>query len=304
MTSVARTVPQPVGPSERRWSRVAFGAIVRSWRAMGNWRVRASAAILLVLLVLGVFGTAVLGADPRAIGQAPRFAPPSPQWWLGTDALSRSLLPRIFEGTRITFVLSVTAVVLTSAAGTALGLLAGYLGGRVDQVIGRMADVLFAFPSLLLALLISAIIGFGSQAAIVSIVFVTLPLMIRVIRAAALVIREREFVVGAEVGGASVGYVLLVHLLPNVSGALAIQATYACGVAMLVEGSLSYLGLGVQPPDASLGSLVREGTAYLSIAPWLAFAPGVALGLAIFAVNLLGDGLRDLIDPIEPRRLT
>jgi peptide/nickel transport system permease protein len=270
---------------------------------MGNWRIRIASFLILFLLFIGVLGTGLLGADPREIAQAPRLAPPSAQWPLGTDTLSRSVLPRVLEGVRVTFVLSVTAVVLTSALGSALGLVAGYLRGRVDQVIGRTADILFAFPSMLLGLLVSAVIGFGGASAIVAIVLITLPLMIRVMRAATLVVAEREFVVAAEVGGASVGYVAVGHILPNVSGALAIQATYACGAAMLIEGGLSFLGLGVQPPDASLGSLVREGSAYLAIAPWLALAPGVVLAVAIVAVNLLGDGLRDSIDPFEPRRL-
>jgi peptide/nickel transport system permease protein len=268
-----------------------------------NWRVGLGTGLIVALGILGVFGTTLLNADPRQIGLAPRLAPPSTDWWFGTDPLSRALLPRVLDGIRATFVLSVTAVVATTLIGTSLGLLAGYVGGLVDQVIGRAADVLFAFPAILLALLVSAVLGFGAASTILSIVFVALPLMVRVVRAATLILAKREFVEAAKVVGASPARVLLIHLLPNVSGALAVQVSYACGAAMLIEGGLSFLGLGVQPPESSLGSLVREGSAYLSIAPWLSIAPGTVLGLAIIAVNLVGDGLRDHMDPLQPRRL-
>lgn len=268
-----------------------------------NWRVRIGGLAIILLVALGLVGTFALADQAREIGDAPRLAPPAPSWPLGTDALSRSLAPRLMEGIQVTFVLSVTAVALTTVVGTFLGLVAGYVGGAADQIIGRAADVLFAFPSLLLALLVSTLLGFGSHAAVASILLITLPLMVRVVRAATLALSAREFVLAAQVCGAKTSRILRVHLLPNVADTLAIQATYACGVAMLLEGSLSFLGLGVQAPGASLGSLVREGTAYLSVAPWLTFAPGTILAIAIFVVNLTGDGLRDVVDPLPTRRL-
>jgi peptide/nickel transport system permease protein len=241
--------------------------------------------------------------DPRAIGVGPRLAGPAAHWLAGTDALGRSLLPRVVEAVRNTVLLAAAAVSITVAVSTVVGLLAAYRGGAVDLVVVRAADALFAFPPILLAILAAAIAGPGSAGALASIVLVTLPLMIRVVRASTLTVAGRDFVAAAEVGGASLPRILFVHLLPNIAGPIIVQATYALSVAMLVESGLSFLGLGVQPPDASLGSLVYEGTIYLTIAPWLVFVPGAVLGMAILAVNLLGDGLRDVIDPRAPRVL-
>ncbi len=278
-------------------------SIVRVWRFLGNWRIRIALIVLGTLVIVGTFGIWALNADPTRITDAPRLAPPSAEWWLGTDPLSRALLPRVLDGTRVTIVLSVVAVSLTTIAGSALALAAAYTRGPLDMVVTRASDVLFAFPSMLLALLLSAVVGLGAVAAVVSIVFITLPLMIRVIRAAALGVVHREFVLAAHVCGATTLRILVAHVLPNVAGSIVVQATYAGGVAMLIEGGLSFLGLGVQPPDASLGSLVREGSAYLSIAPWLVAGPGLVLALAIFSLNLLGDGLRDRLDPLRATNL-
>ena len=253
--------------------------------------------VLALLVLLAVFGPLLPLGDPLAIGVGPRLAGPSAHWLVGTDALGRSLLPRVVQGVRNTILLAATAVSITVVISTVVGLLAAYRGRAVDLLVVRATDALFAFPPILLAILAAAIAGPGSAGAIASIVLVTLPLMVRVVRASTLAIAGRDFVAAAEVGGASLARILFIHLLPNVAGPIIVQATYALSVAMLVESGLSFLGLGVQPPNASLGSLVSEGTIYLTIAPWLVFVPGAVLGIAILSVNLLGDGLRDLIDP-------
>lgn len=254
-----------------------------------------------LLLVSIIVSPLQLFGDPRAISTGPRLGPPDMRWPFGTDAFGRSLLPRVVQGIGATYFLAAVAVLITSVAGVIVGMAAGYLRGAVDLVVVRVADVLFSFPAILMAILVSAILGPGSPSAIVSIVLITLPLMVRVVRAATLVVADRDFVVASRVSGGSVGRILLVHILPNIAGAAIVQATYAISVAMLVESALSFLGLGVQPPDASLGSLLREGSIYLVIAPWLVFAPGFILALAILSVNLLGDGLRDTLDPREAR---
>lgn len=264
---------------------------------------RAAMVTLALLLLFAVVGPFLPLGDPRAVGTGPRLAPPGPEWPFGTDTLGRSLLPRVIEGVRNTILLSVVAVTVTVAVSTPVALAASYVRGIFDGVVVRVVDSLFSFPSVLLAILISAIVGPGRFGALITIALVTMPLMIRVVRASALTIADRDFVVTAEVGGASLPRILFVHVLPNIAGAVIVQATYALSVAMLIESGLSYLGLGTQPPDASLGSLVAEGNTYLVFAPWLVFAPGTVLAVAILAVNLLGDGVRDMVDPRAPRAL-
>ncbi len=273
-------------------------SIARRLPFPGDLMSRFAAVTLITLFLISVIaGPLHVGGYPRAIAAGPRLAPPSSHWLLGTDALGRSILPRVIQGISATYVLSATAVLVTSALGLLVGMAAGYLRGAVDEVVVRAADVLFAFPAILMAIMVSAILGPGSPAAIVSIVLITLPLMIRVVRAATLTVAERDFVVASRVAGAPLWRILFVHLLPNVAGAAVVQATYAMSLGMLVESALSFLGLGVQPPDASLGSLLRDGSVNLAIAPWMVFAPGVVLAVVILSVNLLGDGLRDSRDP-------
>lgn len=265
---------------------------------------RVGAILLLFFVLLGTFGRWLPLGDPAAVSAGPRLAAPSAQWPAGTDSLGRSVLPRLVEGIRTTFLLAAIAVVLTALVSVMLGMVAAYYKGPIGEVITRGADVMFAFPSLLLAILMVAIVGPGATGAIISIVLICSPLMVRVVRAASLTVVGRDYVTASQVGGASTGRVLLVHVLPNVAGPAVVQATYALSVAMLIESGLSFLGLGLQPPQASLGSLVHEGAVYLPIAPWLVLIPGVLLAMAIMAVNLVGDGLRDVFDVrgVEVRR--
>ena len=273
-------------------------------RIAGEDPLTAIAAVTLVaLLFIGAVGPFLPLGDPTAIAVGPRLAPPTADWPLGTDQLGRSNLPRVVEGVGTTFLLATLAVVATAIVGAFAGLAAGYSGGAVNVMVTRLADVLFSFPPLLLAILIAAVLGSGRFSAIVAISLITLPLFVRVVRAVTLEVAGRDYVIAAEVSGAGYLRILGTHLLPNVAGATVVQLTYAISVGMLVESAVSFLGLGVQPPDASLGSLLRAGAVYLQIAPWLVFAPGLVLTLAILSVNLLGDGLRDRLDPLQGRSL-
>ncbi len=291
------------------------GAIVpASWTAVGLRRIRlpfagdALSRLAVVALAgfafIAVFGSSLPLGDPEAINAGPRLADPSARFPAGTDALGRSVLPRLAQGVQTTFLLAGASVMLTAALSVLLGMVAAYYRGAIGELITRAADVLFAFPSILLAILIVAITGAGQPGAVISIVLISSPMMIRVVRASALSVVNRDFVLAARVGGATPFRMILVHVLPNVAGAAVVQGTYALSVGMLIESGLSFLGLGVQPPKASLGSLVHEGSVYLSIAPWLVLIPGVLLALAIMSVNLLGDGLRDVLDVrgVEVRR--
>jgi peptide/nickel transport system permease protein len=262
------------------------------------------ALVVLILIVLvGAFGHLLPIGDPEEIAIGPRLSPPSWEFLLGTDELGRSFLPRVVHGIRTTFLVSAIAVLATALIGTVVGMLSAYFGGFLDTVIMRLADVMFAFPAIVLGLLISALLGPGIFPAVLVISFVTLPLFVRLVRAVTLSVAGREFVVAAEVAGASTTRILLLHLLPNVAGAVVVQLTYALSIGMLVESGLSFLGLGTQPPDASLGSLLRLGAVYVGIAPWLVMSSGLLLSLSIASVNLTGDGLRDAIDPLRGRAL-
>lgn len=255
------------------------------------------------LILLGIFGPYLPLGDPARIAAGPRLSPPTLALPFGTDELGRSFLPRVVEGIRATFLLSTIAVSITAVIGTLLGMLAGYFRAAVEQVVARGADVLFAFPALVVGLLVAAVMGSGQTSAIAVISIATLPLFIRVVRAVTLGVAGRGFVTAAEVAGANPLRIMLVHILPNILGAVIVQFTYALSIGMIIESVLSFLGLGVQPPQASLGSLLRQGSAYLTMAPWLVLASGVVLSIAIMSVNLVGDAVRDALEPLKGRSL-
>jgi peptide/nickel transport system permease protein len=259
-------------------------------------------ALGLILVVAIIAAWVPFAGDPSKI-VAPRLSPPSISYPLGTDSLGRSVFARLFEGTRTTLVLSALAVVCTAVISVLLGLIAGYLGGWVREIVMRLSDVLYSFPSIVLAILIAAVLGPGRVAVLSSIVLVTVPLMTRMVSAAAMAVAQRDFVTTAKISGVPMPVILLRHVLPNVSGTIAVQGTYALSVGILVEGGLSFLGYGVRPPKSSLGLLIQEGSSYMLQAPWLLFAPAVVLVIAILAINLIGDTLRDRLDPRSARSL-
>ena len=248
--------------------------------------------VLLVLLVaVGVLHPLLPLGDPlTSVG--PRLAGPTAGFPLGTDELGRSLLPRLAAAIGVTIVLSAVAVLIATAFGVAIGCYAAYGPRRLDQLITRVTDVLFSFPTIIIAVLVSVVVGPGRSAAIVAIVAVTLPTMIRVARAEALRIVELDFVTAAEVSGARLGRIMGVHLLPNMRESVIVQITYSMSLGMLVEGGISFLGLGVQAPDTSLGALVGTGRLYLTVAPSYLIIPGLLLGMAVLAFNLVGDSIR------------
>jgi peptide/nickel transport system permease protein len=260
--------------------------------------------LLVLLILLGLFGPYLPLGSPTKIAAGPRLFGPSWQFPFGTDELGRSFLPRVVQGIRSTFLLSAVAVLITAFFGTLLGMASGYFRGASDQLIARGADILFAFPALMVGLLVAAVMGPGEISAVAVISIATLPLFIRVVRSVTLGVAGRGFVTSAEVAGASSWRVMFVHILPNILGAVVVQLSYALSIGMIIESALSFLGLGVQPPDASLGSLLRQGSAYLTIAPWLVLSSGVVLSLAIMSVNLVGDAVRDALEPLKGRSLT
>jgi peptide/nickel transport system permease protein len=228
---------------------------------------------------------------------------PSAAHWLGTDDLGRDILSRIIYGSRVSLQVGVIAVGIAVALGVSLGLVAGYAGGTVDDVTMRIMDAVQAFPGLILALGITAALGprFPWMPpiwhAMIAIGIVGTPAIARLTRAQCLTIREREFVHAARVIGASPLKIISRHIWPNVTAPIIVQATLLVATAILTEASLSFLGVGVKPPTATWGSMLRTGSQYLEVAPWLAFAPGVAIFATVLAFNFVGDGLRRALDP-------
>ncbi|MCK2036003.1 ABC transporter permease [Microbacterium sp. SSW1-49] len=274
----------------------------------GAWR-RSDAVLRTAIIVLGVIVivtviavlTGITGSTSATVGG--RLEGPSALAPIGTDNLGRSLLPRLFQGTATTLVVSIVAVVCSAVVSTLLGMLAGYYGGAANEVVMRVADVLYAFPALVLAILVSALLGPGRPAAIISIVVITIPLMTRVVRIATRGVAERDFIISARISGVRTPVIFARRLLPNISGTIAVQASYALSVAILVEGGLSFLGFGVQVPEASLGLLIQQGMLYMTQAPQLVIIPGVVLVISILCINIIGDGLRDRFEPRETRSL-
>ncbi|WP_375256229.1 ABC transporter permease [Yoonia sp.] len=259
--------------------------------------------ILLFMILVGILEPYLPSAAAKEVGSGPRRAPPSAEWMFGTDNLGRSIFSRILEGIRLTFLLSATAVALAGIVGSIIGMAAAWYRGIFDLLIARFADVLFAIPSIILGLIIAAIIGPGSLSAVVAIFLIVLPTMIRVVRSAAMGIVTRDFVIAAQISGATTSRILFKHVLPNVASVTIVQMAYLLSIGMIIESGLSFLGLGVQAPNSSLGVLLRENSAFLNIAPWMVLAPGAMLTLAILCVNYVGDAARNIIEPSSPRPL-
>lgn len=215
----------------------------------------------------------------------------------GTDEFGRDILSRIMKGTSISLIISIAATALGAVVGTAMGTWAGYLGGRWDHWLMRVADVMFSFPSLLLAIFVMAILGEKTYNVVIAIGIVYIPQFARISRGAILTIKSSEFIKAARSSGASSTFILRKHLLPNILVPLIVQVSLSLSVAILLESSLSFLGLGVQPPAPSWGNMLSSARKVMVLAPWTAIYPGLAIVFLVLGFNLLGDGLRDILDP-------
>jgi peptide/nickel transport system permease protein len=240
--------------------------------------------------------------DPLAVSIAERLQGPSGAHWFGTDQFGRDVLSRIMLGSTISMSVGVISVGIGLVAGVVLGVLAGYCGRGIDEVLMRFMDALYGFPAVLLALLITVVFGPGVWTSMVAIGIVNVPVFARLTRANFLVLRERDFVAAARALGASDMALVCRHILPNVMSPLLVQATVSFPNAILAEAGLSYLGLGMQPPHPSWGYMLKEAQPFLWLAPTYAVFPGAAIALAVLGCNLLGDGLRDLLDPKVSRQ--
>jgi len=254
---------------------------------------------LFVLIVLtALFGPSLVPIDPLASDTAAALQPPSARHWFGTDQLGRDIFSRVIVATRLDFGIAVASVVLVFAMGGLAGVAAGFFGGWTDRIVGRIADTIMAFPLFVLAMGIVAALGNTVQNIVIATAIVNFPLYARVARAEANVRRESGFVEAARLSGNGEWRILVFQILPNVIPILVVQMSLTMGYAILNAAGLSFIGLGVRPPDAEWGIMVAEGASFMVSGEWwIAFFPGLALMLAVFCFNLLGDGLRDIVDP-------
>jgi len=270
----------------------------RTVRALLGNRPGAFGALLVVLaLIVGVLGPLLIPYDPYAIEMENALQGPSWRHPLGTDPFGRDVASRVVYGARFTLEVSVLSRLIAIALGTVLGMMAGYFGGRLDSVIMRLADVTLAYPGLLLLIAVMAAVGPSKVSLFIALGIVGWAGVARLIRAQVLSLKEREFVLAARTLGAPSAMVMVRHLLPNCVTQLIVIFTMGLGMAIMAESSLSFLGLGAQPPEASWGAMISAGLDYLRVAPWLSSAPGFVITLTVLGFNLLGASLRDVLAP-------
>lgn len=251
--------------------------------------------VLLLLGMLAVFGLTPYGPNEQI--PLDRFTPPSADYLLGTDQFGRDIASRTMAGVLVSLRVAISSVTVAAVIGSIAGITAGFLGGWTDRIVGRLTDMLFAFPAILLALVIVSALGSGWTNTAVAIAVVYTPIFVRVARGPVLSVRETDYVAAGFVLGYSRPRILTRHILPNVAAPIIVQTALALSWAILTESSLSFLGLGTQPPDPSLGRMVSEARTLTGQAPWMLVAPSVTIALAVVGLNLLGDGLRDALDP-------
>ena len=260
---------------------------------------------LIIVFYIVAAGLGAFGLTPHnALKQFPidRLKPPNAGYWLGTDLLGRDTLSRLMLGIGQSLIIAFASVAIASVAGSIIGLFAAWWGSLADGIFMRIMDVLLAFPAILLALLIIAIVGPGTWTSIAAIAIVYTPIFARVVRGPALSLKRREFVDAARTFGSSESYILTRHLLLNLVAPLTVQVTLALAWALLTEAGLSFLGLGTQPPTPSLGLMLADSKNLMQHAPWLMLFPGLTIMLGILGFNLTGDALRDILDPRTQRR--
>ena len=256
------------------------------------------AALILVMVAAAIGAGALAPYDPLANDYAAMISPPNAAHWLGTDAYGRDVLSRILYGSRTALMVGLGASMIGATFGSLIGVASAYFGGRVDLTVQRIMDVFFAFPVIILALTVVAVLGTGAGNVILAIATPMVPRCARVVRSSALAVREMPYIDAARASGFANRRIILRHMLPNVMAPILIMATAFLGEAILLEASLSFIGLGVQEPTAAWGLMLRGAAVeFAETAPWMAIFPGLAISLAVFGFNLFGDSLRDALDP-------
>jgi peptide/nickel transport system permease protein len=252
--------------------------------------------LLGIVVMVAVLAPILAASDPNRLAMRSKFLPPSLDHPFGTDNFGRSQLSRVVWGARLSLVMGLSVVALNAVFGTLLGAVSGYFR-RLDNMLMRFNDALMAFPAIILALAITAALGASMINAVIAIAVVYIPRTARIVRASVLVVRETEYVQAAVAAGAGTWRILRHHILPNSMAPLIVQLSFLFAYAVISEATLSFLGLGAPPPTPTWGNIMSEGRQYMREAPWIIAIPGVALALTVMSLNLLGDGLRDVLDP-------
>jgi peptide/nickel transport system permease protein len=255
------------------------------------------AAIALTVWISELMGKQILPFDPNYSDMSKSFMPPNAQHWFGTDQLGRDIFSRILDGTKISLFVGVAAVSISLTIGVILGAIAGYRGGRTDTIIMRVMDMMLAIPSILLAIAFMAALGKGIDKAIIAIGLVSIPEYARIVRGSILSVKENDYVQAAKIIGNKPNRIIFKHILPNVISVIIVRATLGISTAVLDTAALGFLGLGVQPPFAEWGDMLGRARGFIFTAPYTLIYPGIAITITVLAFNLLGDGLRDALDP-------
>lgn len=254
------------------------------------------AILVMVLILVAIFSPVLAPYDPTDQGSK-RLLPPSKEHWMGTDDLGRDIFSRIIFGTRVTIYVGLVSVSIALIFGTVLGVSAAYFGGNTDSFLMRGVDILLAFPGLVLAMLIAGLLGPNLTNTMIAVGIIGIPVFARVARGAVLSILNEEYIIASRALGGSDYHIIFNHLLKNIFAPILVLITVTLSTAVLAESSLSFLGLGVQPPNPSWGGMLSSGRPFMEIAPWIAIFPGGAIMVAVLGFNFLGDGLRDILDP-------
>ena len=275
------------------------------WRALwGNRTARAGVSIVGLFLLAISVGGALMPYSATDMDFVNLLTPPNVAHPFGTDSFGRDVLTRVLLGARVSLAISVSGVMLAAAVGIPAGLSAAWFGGWIDQLFMRFADLLFAFPSFVLALFLMVVLGFGVTNVVLAIALVYVPIFARLARNLALALREEAYVQAARLMGQSTARILGREILPNIMAPILVQVSIAIAFAVIIEAGLSFLGLGVQPPTPSLGVIMADGREYFNQGPWVLTLTGLFISFGLLGLNLLGDGLRDLTDPKLRERTT
>lgn len=293
MSAGTQTADEGLNPPRRVAVETPWARFSRRFRRQRVGMV--ALLFLLVLSALAVLAPAITPDDPNVQSLRERLQDPNAAHWLGTDDLGRDVLSRMLVAARVSLLAAIEATAVSVVLGVPLGLLAGYLLGWTDSILSRVADVVMAVPGLLFAMAIVAILGRDIENAMIAIGIVNSPRFFRVVRGSTMVVREQPYILAAVSTGGSAPWILRNHVLPNVLSPLVVQISLSMGFAILFEAALSFLGLGVQPPDASWGTMLGRSTQYMEQAPFLVIFPGLAIMLTVLAFNVLGDAVNDAL---------
>lgn len=265
-------------------------------RLLGNRSFAIGAGLVITIALVAIFAGWLSPYDPLRNNFRTRLLPPEAKYWFGTDHFGRDILSRVIHGARISLAIGLMTALLTGIVGTLIGATAGFFRA-LDNPIMRLMDALMAFPAILLAIAVAAVLGASVTNVVIALSVATTPHTARIVRASVLTVREREFVEAARALGATDLRLLFRHVIPNTFGPLIVRLTYVFATAILAEAALSFIGVGPPPPAPSFGSIIAQGRDFIAEAPWITIFPGLAIMICVLGLNLLGDGLRDVLDP-------